>query len=375
MAHSQMKVLMMLECLHIGGTETHTLSLTKQLIHCGIDVILYSFSGGNIHDDFTLLGCPVYIGSKTAAKRLEEVRQIILKHQINIIHSHDKSAELADNVASKLNLPLIYTVHGTYYDVFSKLTHKNIGYISVSFPIQQWLSAKGISSTFIPNGIDMTKYHPNIDQRNLKLQLGIPVDTPLIVYAARLGNRKKFNLCDAFITTCPVVRRKLLPNMHVAIVGGSPNNKRRFNLVKNKARKINLQHGENFIHVLGERKDMEKVYCGADCVVGTGRIALEAMACETKVIAAGSAGYLGLITPKNFHEACLLHFGDHAGKAEFSEAVFCKDIAEAFLADQSLVDTDRKKNREIVKNRFSIEQVTTELLQVYRRKMNPGIPS
>ncbi|MGM0904475.1 MAG: glycosyltransferase family 4 protein [Bacillota bacterium] len=373
MTHSRIKLLMMLECLNIGGTETHTLSLTKQLIHCGVDVTIYSFSSGNIHDEFISLGCTVYIGSKKAANRLEEVRKIILKHQINIIHTHDKSAELADNVASMFNLPLIYTVHGSYYDIFSKLKHKNIVYISVSLPIKQWLAAKGIPSTLISNGIDTIKYNSNIDRKSLKLQLEIPVDTPLIVYAARLGNRKKFKICDAFIQTCPVVRKKLLANMHVAIVGGSPNNKRRFNLIKDKVRKINMQHGENFIHVLGERKDMERIYCGADCVVGTGRIALEAMACETKVIAAGSEGYVGLITPDNFHEACQLHFGDHAGKGDFSEEIFCKDIAEAFLSGPSSDITNVKKNRELVKNRFSIEQVTNELLHVYKRNMNLDI--
>ncbi|NYE04216.1 glycosyltransferase involved in cell wall biosynthesis [Bacillus niacini] len=373
MTHSQIRILMMLECLNIGGTETHTLSLTKQLIQCGIDVTIYSFSGGNIHEDFTSLGCPVYIGSLKAANRLEEVHKIILKHRINIIHTHDKSAELADHAASKLHLPLIYTVHGTYYDIFSKLHHKNTAFVSVSSPIKNWLDAKGIPSTLIHNGIDMKKYHCNRDQHSLKFQLGIPVDTPLIVYAARLGNRKKFKLCDAFIKTCPAIREKFLSNMHVAIVGGSPNNKRRFNLIKDEVNKINKQNGENFIHVLGERKDMERIYRGSDCVVGTGRIALEAMACETKVIAVGSAGYVGFITPNNFHEACLLHFGDHAGKAVFSKEVFCKDIAEVFLSDSSSDITNIKKNRELVENKFSIERVTNDLLQVYKQHMNPDI--
>jgi L-malate glycosyltransferase len=371
MTHSQIRIIMMLECLNIGGTETHTLSLTKQLIDCGVDVTIYSFASGNIHDEFISLGCSVYIGSPKTANRLDEIRKIILKHQINIIHTHDKSAELADNVASMFNLPLIYTVHGTYYDIFSKLNHKNIVYVSVSLPIKQWLAAKGIPSTLISNGIDTKKYHSNIDRKCLKLQLEIPVNAPLIVYAARLGNRQKFKLCDAFIKICPAVREKLLPNMHVAIVGGSPNNKRRFNLIKDKVRQINRQNGENFIHVLGERKDMDRIYCGADCVVGTGRIALEAMACETKVIAVGSKGYVGLITPDNFHEACQLHFGDHAGKGNFSEEVFCKDIAEALLSGPSPYSTNVKKIRELVKTRFSIEQVTNELLHVYKRTIHP----
>ncbi|MDQ1002252.1 glycosyltransferase involved in cell wall biosynthesis [Neobacillus niacini] len=370
MTHTQIRLLMMLECLNIGGTETHTLSLTKQLLHCGIDVTIYSFTGGNMHEDFTLLGCPVYIGSKNAPNRLEEVRKLILNHHINIIHTHDKSAELADHAARELNLPLVYTVHGTYYDIFPKLNHEHKAFVSVSAPIKKWLDAKGIPSTLIHNGIDMMKYHSTHDRQSLKHQLGIPVDTPLIVYAARLGNRQKFKLCDAFIKTCSAVREKLLSNMHVAIVGSSPNNKRRLKLIMESANKVNNQNGETFIHVLGERKEMERIYRGADCVVGTGRIALEAMACETKVIAVGSAGYVGFITPNNFHEACMLHFGDHAGKAAFSEEVFCNDLAEIFLSESSSDSSNIKKNRELVEKRFGIERVTNDLIQVYKRNMN-----
>ena len=368
MTHPHIKVLMMLECLQIGGTETNTLSITKQLIDCGIDVTIYSLSSGNIYDNFMSLGCSVYIGSKNMVDQIREVQKIILNHKITIIHTHDTSAILASKVASILNLPLIYTVHGKYYDFFPQLKHTPIEFISVSPSIKHWLQTKGISSTLIPNGIDFEIYKA-VDNPIFKLNLGIPTNAPVIVYAARLGNYKKFKLCEKFINTCILIRRNLLPSLHVAIVGGSDTQKKNIKLIINKVNTINFQNRKTFIHVLGERKDMNKIYNCADCVVGTGRIALEAMACEKNVIAVGSVGYVGLITPNNFNKAYNFHFGDHGGQIKFSLKDFYKDIKRVFLSQNEKID-NAKKNRELVMKFSDIEHITNKLIDIYKQNIN-----
>ena len=49
----------------------------------------------------------------------------------------------------------------------------------------------------------------------------------------------------------------------------------------------------------------------ADCVVGTGRVAIEAIACKKPVFAAGNNGYFGLLNCDNIENAWRVYFGDH----------------------------------------------------------------
>lgn len=56
----------------------------------------------------------------------------------------------------------------------------------------------------------------------------------------------------------------------------------------------------------------------SDCVVKTGRAALEAMSSERAVIATGSKGFLGLINPKEY-KGLYYYFGDHKHLEDWSK--------------------------------------------------------
>lgn len=59
MSESTMRVLMTLDGIDVGGTETHVLSLAEEMINKGIGIVIIS-RGGSLLQSFSRLQCPIY---------------------------------------------------------------------------------------------------------------------------------------------------------------------------------------------------------------------------------------------------------------------------------------------------------------------------
>ena len=98
----------------------------------------------------------------------------------------------------------------------------------------------------IANGIDTEKFKPNPHARSaIRAELGIPMDAPLFIHAARVDPMKDH---DAFL-----IAMEGLPNVYGVMVGaGTPK----------------LRPLPN-VYALGLRHDIERLYAAADIVVST----------------------------------------------------------------------------------------------------------
>ena len=56
------------------------------------------------------------------------------------------------------------------------------------------------------------------------------------------------------------------------------------------AEELNLSLNRKLIYVIGARYAVLSYYLESDLVIGTGRVALEALSCERAIIATGSKG-------------------------------------------------------------------------------------
>ena len=121
---------------------------------------------------------------------------------------------------------------------------------------------------------------------------------------------------------------------------------------------------EEVIHFTGNQIDVNKYYVGSDCVLGTGRVAIEAMAASKKVIAGGNSGYFGLITSENFNEAWQTYFGDHDFKVK-NDAIYLYNDMKKYYLDKRNYDKDiyeiYKKSKEL----FEIGKVIKKLIDIY----------
>ena len=121
------RVLMLVDELNIGGTETYVFNITKTLMKMGVYVVIGS-SGGIFEDLFRLHGIKtIGISMSNKLNAIEEIKYIIDIESINLLHCHlNKSMELGSEIYKRYNIPYIITLHGMFYtkDIYCLLVLK-----------------------------------------------------------------------------------------------------------------------------------------------------------------------------------------------------------------------------------------------------------
>ncbi|MES1048542.1 glycosyltransferase family 4 protein [Bacillus thuringiensis] len=366
----QLNVLMVLDSFHVGGTETHVFSVTRELKKQGVYVVIVANEGPMI-EKFEELGCPIYIidfssyessSKESSLEAVWQLKEIMEREKITIIHSHQfPSAQVALVIAKKLKIPFLCTIHGTYYDVdFLKGIKHDTIFISVSYPVQEWLQNNDIPSVIIPNGIDTKEFSAREDKNILRNQLGIPLNDKIVLYPARLS-WEKADICMSLIQACEEIFKTGDLDFKLMILGTGHHDEQ----IQNYIQTIENSMWKKNIDFLGWKSDLRLFYRVSDCVVGTGRVALEAMSCERPVIAAGSKGFLGLINP-NEYRGLYYYFGDHKHSDTYSKEVIFQSIKSFFEKPVEEQIHIGQESRTFVRRFFDIEMVVSQMLFIYR---------
>lgn len=373
MASSPLSVLMALDSLNAGGTETHVLSIAEELIRKGQKVILIS-ADGPMRMRFENAGCTIFLfdfqRSDKAAQieHVDKLKKILRSQKINCVHVHQTPSGLvAASAAAGLRIPIVFTAHGTYYplNILKKLLLYSNAVISVSRPIQSYLKRLGYSSSVIPNGIDLLEFYPS-KATNLRTDLGISNDAVVLMYASRLAWGKA-SACDVLLRAMKDLYHYGWHKLELIVVGDGP----QYKAIVELAQFIESESGRAFIHVLGSQTEMWKYYNAADIVIGTGRVALEAMACEKPVLAIGNHGFFGWVAPDNYEQAWLDYFGDHGSSAPYSRYLFSNEIAQG-CRELDRLRTYGLEGRRWVEREFSIDRTVEQTLKVYRSVRSKG---
>ncbi|WP_139992965.1 glycosyltransferase [Paenibacillus paridis] len=366
MTSPSLSVLMALDSMDAGGTETHVLSLATALIRKGQRVSIVS-ADGLMRSRFEAAGCAVFLLDFARASRGEQALQIdillqLMRNQrIDCVHVHQTpSGLLVANAAALLGIPTVFTAHGTYYPPGSLKTILGLSkeVISVSAPVQQYMERFGFASTVIPNGIDVQEFYPASGSQ-LRGELGIAEDAVVLVYASRLAWGKA-TACDTLLRAMKDLHRYGWHRLQLIVVGDGP----KYQAIKELAAFIEEESGETFIHVIGQQAQMRECYNAADIVVGTGRVALEAMACEKPVLAIGNHGFFGWVEPSNYGEAWSHYFGDHGSYSAYSRYLFANEIAEG-CRDLERLRAIGKDGRRWIEQEFHAERATEQAMLVY----------
>jgi glycosyltransferase involved in cell wall biosynthesis len=367
MTTSPLFVLMVLDQLAPAGTETHVLSLTKSLIQRGHYVSLVS-ADGELRSSFEDAGCTVYLMDSfviESAKRSELIfmlQRIMKMTKFDCVHAHQTpSGLLAAEAANREGIPLIFTAHGTYYpkDSLKSLLSQSNAVISVSKPVQQYVYNIGYSSHLIPNGIDLGEFYSS-ESGKVRSELGIADSSVLIVYASRLAWGKA-TVCDILLRAMKDLHRYGWHQFELVVVGDGPNREQ----IQRLATFIRQETGIKFIHLAGQQTQMRDFYNAADIVIGTGRVALEALASEKPVLAIGNNGYFGWVEPENYEAAWSLYFGDHGSTAPHSRYLFADQILKGYQR-LDVLKAQGRENRRWVESLFHIERTTDQLLLIYQ---------
>jgi glycosyltransferase involved in cell wall biosynthesis len=373
--HIPLRVLMVIDQFNVGGTETYTLSLCRELIRKGVSVVVAG-KKGNLMGSFIGLGCPVYdlefVSPALEAERtlhgrhIDMLKAIIASERIDIVHCHQApSGCLALEAAKQMNTPVVFTVHGTYYETgfLNELRH-DASVIAVSPSVQRFLETIGIGSRVISNGVDPVEYdaYDYAYRSYMRDQLGIPDSANVILYAGRLA-WEKADICEEVIRAVARMQQDGNDRLRLIIAGGGQNQDKIRTLALNEENRVKRQ----FVSFMGEVLHIRGVYAVSDCVIGTGRVGLEAMACRCPFICAGSKGFLGIVRPDNYREVWDSWFGDHGFDSKPLQKLVIEQITSIFTMEEQEKRLLVQSGRNFVKEHFHISRTAEQILDVYRQ--------
>lgn len=334
---SPLRILMLIDALNIGGAETYVLELAKSLVKLGAYVVIGT-SGGPMAEVFKHYGLKVvkvpfssdYISNKNIMELIKLTKVIIDEEKINLLHCNlFASMRLGSEIYRSYKIPYIVTIHGLFYpnDILFASCINAAKIIAVSEPVKKLVELKLGSRirgeiVVIPNGIDIDNFQPQHKAKNLKNELGIPEDSQIVTYCSRIvwGKTKA---AEAFIFACFCL---MIKNKHLyAFVVGDGADK---NIITREVNILNKILNRNAIQVVGAKFNVLPYYQNANIVVGTARVALEAMSCGKPVIAVGNQGYAGIIDSQSMNEQWNMYFGDHDSISKVDALTLAKDLNE-----------------------------------------------
>lgn len=369
MTRNRIRLLMVMDSLAVGGTETYVLSLVKALPALGV-MPVYAGGTGVMYEAFARAGCPIHRVDLTAERLMDPERQkqaesalthIMRSRQIDLVHIHQTPSGLhAARAARKLGIPVFFTVHGAYYPTEQLQLLKDTGctFISVSPPIQGYLDYLNFPSYLIANGIDFEQYRPT-SSAALRASLQIPDEDEVVVYASRLA-WDKAAVCAMLVRAARTLRLHEKMPLHLVIAGSG----NQAAAIAELAETANHDCNAKFVHMVGNQMQIGDYYNLGDLVVGTGRVALEAMACGKPVLAIGNHGYFGLVEQPVYDEAWLYYFGDHNSKERPTERLIGEAISGALSAAINLEEIGLQ-GQEWARANFDIQGKALQLKQLY----------
>lgn len=217
--------------------------------------------------------------------------------------NNDASCNFAAAIAANFaRVPLILHARGFNCDtkgnrwVLSKLDHC----IPVSNAVRTELFKLGVAEekcTIVPEGLDLTVFHPRPPSNSIRRDLGLRGNEPVITLVGGLVDWKGQ---DILLDAAPLIFQKF-PDAIILIVGAAYGKDNQYaNMLAQRAAAPDIR---SRVHLLGERQDIADILACSDVVVHAstkpepfGRTFLEGMALGKAVIASNEGGPVDVIS-------------------------------------------------------------------------------
>ena len=303
-------IIAILNTINIGGTESYVINLANKLKKENIQLCILTnqcFS----RELFIFYNIPLYILN---LNNIDELKNTLLTiNNIKLIQIHmEKDISLSPIIKSILNVPIILTIHGIYYS--DKEINTFLSYIDEIIFVSEYakkyynnLIKKLSFSKYItiPNGIE-NSIDKCTKKNILRESLGISENSIIVLYCSRLSFNKS-KLAILFLKSFYKIACKN-KNIFAVIIGNGD-----YMLsIDRLCRKINKNLINKKIFVLGNKFKILDYYSDSDLIIGTGRVAIEAMSLGKAVISFGLNGDVNIINQNNIKKMINSNFGDHS---------------------------------------------------------------
>lgn len=316
-ASQSINILIICTNLDIGGTESYLFTLWKALKCFNINIMILC-SGGFMAEVFRLKGIMTFIENKLKpydkCKDYLSIYEIIAKYNIKaLLCETDDCIKLSVKISKISKKPVILQLHGLYYtkSIIQKFNSFFNYIICISDNVKKYyldfFQKNNIDNKLkvIPNFLDVN-YNLNEKKLFLHRKLRLSKDAKILLYASRLSNSKGA-LCENFLNVFFQMAKKN-SILYAVVIGDGE----KYSNIKEQASYLNNLLGEEKIFIIGATYELFNYYSDAVLVIGTGRVALEAMFCSTPVLAYGLGGCGGIVNKKNINKMIKSNFYDHS---------------------------------------------------------------
>lgn len=313
-----MNILMTLSQLEVTGAEVYAVSLSEKFIERGHKIFIIS-------DTLTKKTKAEYIqlqlAKRTISYRIKNsifVYKFIKNNNIHMVMAHSRASAWVSNIACKFaKVPLVVTIHGRQSTFISRKLFHGFGNYTIAICeklAQQLLDVFKVSPykiEVIRNGFDLPKVE-NLKTDKIKT----------VAFVTRLSGPKKdlaYKLLDYIVSS------KLLEEM----------NGIKFKIIGGQSVPPEFEKFKNDFEFTGYIENLPEEMQKAAVVIGSGRIAIEAILYKRPLIAIGEACTVGLVTKENLSLALETNFGDmNATEKEFDFEKIVRDMKHALQLDE-----------------------------------------
>lgn len=240
---------------------------------------------------------------------IRAIRDIVIRHDINLIHGHDYKSDLFAYLVSRSfrhrQIAVIATAHGwallglkgNLYQKLDTLLMRQFDHlIAVSEKTKEKMVSAGVPSSKISvilNGIDTKTWHPPENRLGCRENLGIGEGDLVVGYVGRITSEKDL---ESWLWAASIVG-KSFKNVRFFLVGDG-----RDGLLQRELQGLTRDLGiESQVRFLGYQKDLLSIYAAMDLfVLSSSRenlpnCVLEAMAMEVPVVTTDVIGNKNLV--------------------------------------------------------------------------------
>ena len=352
-----MTILHVLSQFEVTGAETYAATLADEQIERGSTVFLVS---DTLHTKTLAAYIPLPIGDRRFIRRLRNIRalrQLILEKRVDVVHAHSRAASWVSYYATRtLPVPLVSTVHGMQHLHISSRAFSIYGekVIAVCEAIENQLTRElnipRRRVVLVRNGIDMARWCSTSGSGTIPQKKTVSI-------VGRLSGPKGKVVGRIIREVVPLVI-DLEPDIEFEIVGGMRETDGFDDMIEG----LNARVGKTVIRSLGHCDDLLPVYSRSSIVIGSGRVAVEALACGRPVIACGESGFVGPIAKDTAQTALETNFGDSGSP----KAMDSQKAADDILACLGSSDKERIAwQRAFVGEEFDVKKIVERVTAVY----------
>jgi peptidoglycan/xylan/chitin deacetylase (PgdA/CDA1 family)/glycosyltransferase involved in cell wall biosynthesis len=360
------RILHVLSQLEVTGAETYAATLIAQQVLQGHEVLVVS---DTLATPVPAAYVPMHIARRDYPQRIRNVirlRRLIQRDRIDVVNAHSRAASWVAFFATRgTKVPLVSTIHSRQWAPMQSRWYSVYGERVVAVTeclLEHMRDDLGIPASrlrLIRNAVDLDRYRPGPEHADIRSRLGLNGE-PVIALISRLSSGKA-EVARFFVGQVFARVRAVEPRATLIVVGGQTMPDGFTELVS----ATETQLGIGSIRLVGHQPDVTGYLQAADVVVGSGSVAMEALAMTRPVVALGQGSYVGVVSECCAEEARASFFGDHTDTRPRDAEQVGKDVI-ALLRDRERRRELGEWGRSFVEQAYSAEGIQQQFDDVYR---------